>query len=154
MLRSQGQGDVIEEADPGGVVQGAGAGHDLVGAREVQFRGVLGDEDHRLLADALQGRIVRGSQDRREGDVLVVEEAIGRLHFRMAMATGGELQGGLLAPGIQDHLEPLPELDMALGLSRPGLSGLGLSGPGLGMDRAKPGGLQLLVDPLLHGVAR
>ena len=41
--------------------------------------------------------------------MLVVEEAIGRLHFGAAVATGGELQGGLAAHGIQHDLEAFLE---------------------------------------------
>ena len=78
-------------------------------------------------------------QDRREGDVFIVEEAIGGLDFRATLARGGELEGGLLAHGIQDLVESLAELDIAgLGLSDllGRLSGLG----GRGFGGAEAGG--------------
>jgi hypothetical protein len=85
--------------------------------------------------------------------MLVIEETIGGIDLGAAVATGGELQGGLAAHGVQDRLEAIlePPIDR-LGLAGFGRAGFGRAGLGLG--GAEAGGCDLLLDPILHGAVR
>ena len=100
---------MLKEAGLFLVTQGPGAVDRLLGPGEIQFGGVLRQQDHGMLGDAGQGGLAMGTEDLLSGNTGVGEEAIGAVGLVPATAGAGDAGGGLGGKAVQDDLLPLVE---------------------------------------------